>query len=74
VSQIYKHLYLEYLSTTSLVRALEEARRQLINMKSTDDQQGLYLWEGIAADILQELGGRQLKLMADDELGGPTAA
>lgn len=66
MAYIYKQLYLEYLSTTELVRALERARSQVIDSSSTADKDKEYLWTGIANDILQELAARQLRLIPDE--------
>lgn len=59
---IYKQLWLTYLSTSELVRSLETARTRVIINNQQRDREGEYLWTGIANDILQELGARQLKL------------
>lgn len=62
MTHIYKQLWLTYLTTSELVRSLETARERIIINSQQGDREGEYLWTGIANDILQELGARQLRL------------
>jgi len=49
------------------VRALEEARRQVINSRDNRDVDNARLWNSIGEDILQELGSGQLRLVVEPQ-------
>jgi hypothetical protein len=59
-----RKLYVSYLTTDELARAIQEAEARMLLKRHARDKEGAHLWQDILADLRSELGGRQLELLA----------
>jgi hypothetical protein len=72
-----RKLYVQYLSTSALVRSIEHGERELSTARQQRDTALEAVWKGVLDDLRYELSVRQMVLLVDalgDDVGEQVAA